>query len=430
MLDIKFIRENKNVVQETLKNRNCKFDLEQLLVLDETRRQMLQEVEELRAYQNKLSSEIQMILRGEGERVDLPHMVTQDKIEKSKEVSSRIKDLDEKFKEVNEDYQKRLLTIPNIVSLDIPVGDASNNKVVKEHGDLKKFTFSLRNHIDLGQDLDIIDFKRATKISGANFILLKKQGALLERALINFMLDLHTRDHGYAEILPPFLVNRAAMTGTGQLPNLEQDMYRLSEDDIFLIPTAEVPVTNLHSNEILEEKDLPIYYTAYTACFRREAGSYGKDTRGLMRVHQFNKVELVKFVKPQGSYDELEKLVRNACRVLELLGIPYRVVLLATGDISFAAAKCYDIEIYAPGIDKWLEVSSCSNFEDFQARRANVKYREKETGKVKFVHTLNGSGVALPRLVVAIIENYQQQDGSIVIPEILRPYLGGLDRIS
>jgi seryl-tRNA synthetase len=261
-------------------------------------------------------------------------------------------------------------------------------------------------------------------------VLFKADAAYLERALINFMLDLHTQEHGYKEVFPAFLVNRQSMLTTGQLPKLEEDMYRLKDDDLFLIPTAEVPVTNIHRDEVLEEDGLPIYYTAYTACFRREAGSYGKDTKGLMRVHQFDKVELVKFVKPQDSYAELEKLLADVCEVLELLEIPYRVVVLATGDISFAATKCYDIEIYAPGIDKWLEVSSCSNFEDFQARRGNIRYKDKESGKIKFVHTLNGSGVALARLVVAILENYQNQDGSITIPLVLRKYMAGKEKIA
>jgi len=278
--------------------------------------------------------------------------------------------------------------------------------------------------------LDIIDFNRATKITGSNFILYKGWGAKLERALINFMLDLHTSKHGYTEIFPPFLVNRASMLGTGQLPKLEEDMYKLKDDDLFLIPTAEVPVTNIFRDEILDETKLPVYYTAYTACFRREAGTYGKDTRGLIRVHQFDKVEMVKFVKPEDSYTELEKLVANAEEVLQILDIPYRVLMLATQDLSFSAAKCYDLEAYASGLDKWLEVSSCSNFESFQARRANIRFRKKEDRKVDFVHTLNGSGIALARTMAAILENYQQEDGSILIPKALRGYLDGKDRIS
>lgn len=273
--------------------------------------------------------------------------------------------------------------------------------------------------------LNILDLERSSKITGSGFILLKGPGAKLERALFCFMLDLHTREHGYTELFPPFLVNRTSMTGTGQLPKLEEDMYRTSPDDLFLVPTAEVPVTNIHRDEILSYKDLPVYYTAYTPCFRREAGSYGKDTRGIIRVHQFNKVELVKLVRPETSYDELESLLGNAEKVLQLLGLEYRVVKLSTGDMSFAAAKCYDIEVWAPGADKFLEVSSCSNFEDFQARRMNIRFRD-EDGKLRFVHTLNGSGLALPRTVIAILETYQNKDGSITIPDVLQPYMGGI----
>jgi seryl-tRNA synthetase len=324
---------------------------------------------------------------------------------------------------------KSLLVIPNIPHSSVPVGDAFCKKTVRSWGELPKFDFKPASHIELSQHLDIIDFGRAAKITGSNFILYKGWGARLERALINFMLDLHIKKHGYTEVFPPFLVNRQSMTGTGQLPKLEEDMYRLKDDDLFLIPTAEVPVTNIFRDEILNEDDLPIYYTAYTACFRREAGSYGKDTKGLIRVHQFDKVELVKFVKPENSYNELEKLVLDAEDVLQLLGLPYRVAMLATGDLSFAASICYDLEAYAAGIDLWLEVSSCSNFESFQAKRANIKFRRKDTKKLDFVHTLNGSGIALARTVVAILENYQQKDGSVVIPQALRPYLDGKERI-
>jgi seryl-tRNA synthetase len=291
------------------------------------------------------------------------------------------------------------------------------------------FDFKPKTHIELAEALDIVDFKRGAKISGSNFILYKKEGALLERALYNFMLDVHTREHGYTEVFPPVLVNPASMTGTGQLPKMKEDMYHLQADDLYLIPTAEVPVTNIHRDETLNEDDLPIRYTAYSACFRREAGSYGKDTRGLMRVHQFNKVELVKFVKPETSYDELETLLVNAETIFHKLNIPYRVLQLASGDLSFAAAKCYDIEVYAGGIDKWLEASSCSNFEDFQARRANIRFKGKENKKSALVHTLNGSGVALPRTMIAVLENYQTKEGTVVIPEVLRPYMGGLPEI-
>jgi seryl-tRNA synthetase len=312
----------------------------------------------------------------------------------------------------------------------LPRGDASNNTIVRTWGEVAKRDFKPATHIELAQNLDIIDFARAAKLTGSNWVLYKGAGARLERALINFMLDMHTTKHGYTEIFPPFLVNRASMTGTGQLPKLEEDMYRLKDDDLFLIPTAEVPVTNIFRDEVLNEEDLPIYYTAYTACFRREAGSYGKDTKGLMRVHQFDKVEMVKFVRPETSYDELEKLVGNAEAVLQALALPYRVVMLSTQDVSFAASKCYDLEAYASGMDKWLEVSSCSNFEAFQARRANIKFRKSDTKKTEYVHTLNGSGVALARTVVAILENYQQPDGSILIPEALRPYFDGAEKIT
>ncbi len=297
-------------------------------------------------------------------------------------------------------------------------------------GKPREFNFKPQNHIDIAQSLDIIDFNRATKVTGSNFILYKGLGARLERALINFMLDLHTRKHGYTEIFPPFLVNRASMMGTGQLPKLEEDMYKLKDDDLFLIPTAEVPVTNMFRDEIIDEERLPVYYAAYTACFRREAGTYGKDTKGLVRVHEFNKIEMVKFVKPEDSYNELERLVNDAEEVLQLLDIPYRVVMLATQDLSFSASKCYDLEAYAPGMDKWLEVSSCSNFESFQARRANIRFRRKESKKVEFINTLNGSGVALPRLVVALLENYQQEDGTVIVPKVLREYLDGKERIA
>ena len=304
------------------------------------------------------------------------------------------------------------------------------NQIVANWGEKPVFDFKPKTHIEIAESLDIIDFKRGTKLSGSNFILYKDLGARLERALYNFMLDLHTSQHGYREMSPPVVVNAASMTATGQLPKMKDDMYRLEGDDLYLIPTAEVPVTNIHRDEMLNEEDLPLYYTAYTTCFRREAGSYGKDTRGLVRIHQFDKVELVKFVRPESSYQELESLLGNARRVFEILKIPYRVLLLASGDMSFAAAKCYDIEVYAAGLDKWLEASSCSNFEDFQARRGNISYKGKDGKKKGFVHTLNGSGVALPRTMIAILENYQTPEGNVIIPEALRPYMGGLEIIT
>ncbi len=422
MLDIKFIRENQDLVKQSLNNRNLKLDLSALLKVDDARRQALVELEELRAKRNKANDEITGLLK---EKKD-----AKAKIYSMKEISNKIDQLEDKLKQAETELDKILLTIPNVPDSTIPIGDHSKKETVRSWGDLPKFDYQPLSHIELSQHLDIIDFNRAAKITGSNFILYKGWGAKLERALLNFMLDLHTKKHGYTEVFPPFLVNRASMTGTGQLPKLEEDMYRLKDDDLFLIPTAEVPVTNIFRDEVLDEDSLPIYYTAYTACFRREAGSYGKDTKGLMRVHQFDKVEMVKFVKPETSYDELEKLVKDAEEVLQLLGLPYRVVMLSTEDLSFSASKCYDLEAYAAGVDKWLEVSSCSNFEGFQARRANIRFRRKGTKKIDFVHTLNGSGIALARTVIAIIENYQQKDGSVIIPQVLRTYLDGKERIS
>ncbi len=421
MLDIKFIRENTDLVKKSIQDRGINLKLDTLIELDNSRRKTLSALEDLRQEKNKANSEITLLLK---EKRD-----AKPKILSMKEISNQIDTLEEKLKGIDNELEEILLTIPNIPHESVPRGDASCNQILRTFGDLPKFDFSPVTHIELSQHLGIIDFGCAGKITGSNFVLYKGWGAKLERALFNFMLDLHTSKHGYTEIFPPFLVNRASMTGTGQLPKLEEDMYRLKDDDLFLIPTAEVPLTNIFRDEILDEEDLPIYYTAYTACFRREAGSYGKDTKGLMRVHQFDKVELVKFVRPQDSYDELEKLVKDAEEVLQLLGLPYRAVVLSTQDLSFAASKCYDLEAYAAGIDKWLEVSSCSNFESFQARRANIRFRRKETKKLDFVHTLNGSGVALARTLIAILENYQQKDGSVVIPEVLRPYLDGKERI-
>ena len=421
MLDIKFIRDNRELVKEALKNRNLKLDIDELLELDEERRKLLGESEALKAERNKANDEITALMKDKKNPKDI--------IAKMKVVSQKIADFDKKVEEIDKKIAKFIYIIPNIPDKSIPVGGPESNKIVKSWGKTPTFDFNPRSHIELAGLLGIINFGVAAKISGSNFILFMGMGARLERALINFMLDLHTKKHGYTEVFPPFLVNRKSMTGTGQLPKLEEDMYKLKDDDLFLIPTAEVPVTNIHANETLDEDDLPIYYTAYTACFRREAGSYGKDTKGLVRVHQFDKVEMVKFVRPEGSFDELEKLVKDAEEVLQLLELPYRILMLATGDISFAAAKCYDIELYAPGTDAYLEVSSCSNFTDFQARRANIRYRQKESKKIAFVHTLNGSGVALPRLVVSILENYQNKDGSVRIPKALIPYMDGAEVI-
>jgi len=426
MLDIKFIRENLELVKKSIQDRRLNLDLDSFIKLDDTRRKTLIELEALRSEKNKANDEISALLK-----------VKQDakaKIAPMKIIAGKIDALEDTLREADAELDKVLLVIPNIPHSSIPVGDVTKKETVRTWGKPAVFDFKPVTHIELSQHLDIIDFSRAAKITGSNFVLYKGLGAKLERALINFMLDLHTQKHGYTEVFPPFLVNRASMTGTGQLPKLEEDMYRLKDDDLFLIPTAEVPLTNIFRDEILNEEDLPIYYTAYTACFRREAGSYGKDTKGLIRVHQFDKVEMVKFVRPETSYEELEKLVGNAEEVLQLLGLTYRVAVLSTQDLSFAASKCYDLEAYAPGIDTWLEVSSCSNFESFQARRANIKFKRAngQTGKraTEYVHTLNGSGVALARTVIAILENYQQKDGSVVIPEVLRPYFDGKERIS
>ena len=425
MLDIKFIRENLGAVKKSIQNRGMKLDIDKLISADDKKRKTLTELEALRNKKNIANNEINTLLK---EKKD-----PKPKIAEMKAVAQAIDKLEAEAKTIKSDLANLLLSVPNIPHESVPIGDETKRVSVKEWRKPRKVKFPLQTHYTLCENLDIIDFKRASKITGSNFILFKGAGARLERALYNFMLDLHTKKHGYTEVFPPFLVNRASMTGTGQLPKLEEDMYRLKDDDLFLIPTAEVPVTNIFRDEVLDEKDLPKYFTAYTACFRREAGSYGKDTKGLTRVHQFDKVELVKFVRPETSFDELEELLKNAEKVLQLLGLPYRVASLPTGDISFAASKCYDIEAYAPGQNTWLEVSSCSNFTDFQARRANIKYRRTtDNGRrtTEYVHTLNGSGVALARTVIAILENYQEKNGSITIPKVLRRYMDGAKRIA
>ena len=423
MLDLKFIRENTDVVCQALENKKEKAELDKLLDLDKQRRDLLCKGEKLKAELNKASEEIACLVK---EKQPPP----KDKIEQNRSLSQQIKEIDTRAAAAEQELLGLQLSIPNIPHESVPVGpDETFNKIVRTWGKEPEFDFKAQNHVELGQKLDILDFPRAAKITGSGFSLYKGAGARLERALINFMLDMHTKKHGYTEISPPFLVNRKSMIGTGQLPKLEEDMYKLSGEDFFLIPTAEVPVTNIHSQEILKEQDLPVYYTAYTPCFRREAGSYGKDTKGLIRIHQFDKVEMVKFVKPKDSYKELESLVENAEEVLQALGLCYRVSVLATGDLSFAASKCYDLEAWAPGTKAWLEVSSCSNFEDFQARRANIKYKPSQGGKTSFVHTLNGSGVALPRIVICLLETYQRADNSIGIPEALRPFMDGQETI-
>ena len=421
MLDLKFIRENVDLVKKSVKNRGMEVDIDRLLAIDDRRKAIQKQLDELRHKHKQENKEIPE-LRKRGEDVSL-------KIKESKKLSQQIDFLEKQLKDAEEELKQMLLIIPNIPHESVPIGpDASYNKIAKEWGKPPEFDFKPLTHIEIGEHLDIVDFQRASRMTGSNFVLFKGAGARLVRALINFMLDLHTQKHGYKEIWPPLLVNRKSMTGTGQLPKLEEDMYRLKDDDYFLIPTAEVPVTNIHREEILEEDRLPIYYTAYTPCFRREAGSYGKETRGLIRVHQFDKVELVKIVKPEDSWEEHEKLLQDAEEVLQLLGLHYRVVVLSTGDLSFAASKCYDIELWAPGLERWLEVSSCSNFTDFQARRSGMKFRRKD-GTLTYPHTLNGSGVAFARLIISLLETYQQKDGSVIIPETLRPYMDGLSKI-
>jgi len=423
MLDIKFIRENPELVQKGLAAKRSKLNISEFLALDQERRQLLTELERLKSEKNQISGKIAIMMK---ERQNPKEIIEQQKV-----LSQKIAELEPKVEELDKKHSYVLYTIPNIPHESVPVSAGpEGNKVVKEHGVIPTFSFQPKSQMELGSSLDILDFGRAAKISGSGFALYKGLGARLERALIGFMLDLHTKKHGYTEIFPPYLVNRRTMTGTGQLPLMEEDMYALKHDELFLIPTAEVPVTNMHSDEVFDEEALPVCYTAYTACFRREAGSYGKDTKGLTRVHQFDKVELVKFVKPETSWDEHEKLLKDAEEVLQLLELPYRILLLSTGDMSFAAAKCYDIELWAPGTNKWLEVSSCSNFVDFQARRANIKYKGKQMKKPEYVHTLNGSGVALARLVIAILEIYQNSDGTVRVPKALQPYMDGLTVIT
>ncbi|MGZ3605421.1 MAG: serine--tRNA ligase [Thermodesulfobacteriota bacterium] len=422
MLEAKYIREHLDEVRERLALRGQAINLDQFVLIDGERRKTIQDWERLRALQKKVSDEVSKRKR-EGEDAS-------DLIEEMRKVSRDLKGLDGMVEEKEKVLQDFLLIIPNLPHASVPVGkDPSDNVEVKRWGEIPKFDFEPKPHWDLGEELGILDFKNGAKITGARFTLYWDLGAKLERALINFMLDLHTQEHGYREVLPPFMVNRTTMTGTGQLPKFEEELFKVEGTDYFLIPTAEVPVTNIHQDEVLEEKVLPLYYTAYTPCFRKEAGSYGKDTRGLIRQHQFNKVELVKFTKPEDSYDELEKLLSDAEEVLKRLRLPYRVVNLCTGDLGFSASKTYDIEVWLPGQDTFKEISSCSNFEDFQARRAKIRYRISGKSKTEYVHTLNGSGLAVGRTLVAILENYQQADGSVIIPEVLRSYLYGVEKI-
>ncbi len=421
MLDIKYLRENFEAAEKALATRSGKVDLSGFKVLDQQRRELLSEVETLKAEKNKVSGLI-------GRTKDKGQV--QGEIARMKDVSAQIKGLDDQLREVADQLSELLMGVPNIPHEQSPVG-ASEEDNVETHvwGEKPSFTFTPKAHWDIGEDLGILDFERGSKLSGARFCVYFGAGARLERALINFMLDLHTGEHGYTETLPPFLVNRASMTGTGQLPKFESDLFHTEGVDLFLIPTAEVPVTNLHRDEILAEKDLPLCYAAYTPCFRKEAGSHGKDTRGLIRQHQFNKVEMVKFTRPEDSDAELEKLLLNAEKVLQLLQLPYRVVDLCTGDIGFSAARTFDIEVWLPGQECYREISSCSTFGDFQARRASIRFRREGAKKPELVHTLNGSGLAIGRTLLAVLENYQQEDGSVVIPDVLKPYMGGLEKI-
>ena len=423
MLDLKFVREHFEEVKEKIGRRGQAIDWDFFATLDAERRAIIQEAEGLRAQRNWVND---LIATKKRKKEDASAEISQ-----MKEVSNRIKELESQLSEKEDSLRERMMVIPNIPHESVVVGQGdAENKEMRKWGEKPIFSFQPKAHWDIGEELDILDFNRGAKITGARFTLYKGMGARLERALINFMLDLHTTQHGYCEVLPPFMVNRKSMTGTGQLPKFEDDLFKLCDPDYFLIPTAEVPVTNIHQDEILAEDDLPLYYTAYTPCFRKEAGSYGKDTRGLIRQHQFNKVELVKFATPETSYEELEKLTRDAEKVLQLLNIPYRVVMLCTGDLGFSASLTYDLEAWLPGQGAYKEISSCSDFEDFQARRANIRYRPRNKKGTEFVHTLNGSGLAVGRTLVAILENYQNEDGSVTIPEVLRPYMGGAERIT
>lgn len=422
MLDIKRIREDFDGVKKAVESRGKgDFGIDQVRDLDIERRKLLAEVEQMKNQQSTSSRQIP-VLKKEGKD-------TTELMAEMKALSEKIKVLDGQVSEVETKLREALLNIPNTPYKDVQEGaDDSDNVELRKWGEPREFDFEQKAHWDIGTDLDILDFERATKIAGTRFTVYKGLGARLERAVINFMLNLHTEEHGFTEILPPFMVNRDAMIGTGQLPKFEDDMFHVPAKDFFLIPTAEVPVTNLRMNEIIDEAELPIYYTAYTPCFRKEAGSAGRDTRGLIRQHQFNKVEMVKFVKPETSYEELETLTAAAEDVLQKLNIPYRVVRLSTGDLGFSSAMTYDIEVWMPSYGRYVEISSCSNFENFQARRGNIRFRPAEKGKPEFVHTLNGSGLAVGRTVAAILENYQQEDGSVVIPEALRGFMG-VDKI-
>lgn len=417
MLDLKFVRNNPDQIKAALNKRGTTVGLDNFLALEEQRRQKLVLVEQLKNRRNTVSEEIGRLKK---QGTDAEDMVLE-----MRQVSQQIKEMDDELKQIEEQLSGILLTIPNIPDESVPVGLSEDDNVeVRRWGDPRQFDFEPLAHWDIGENLSILDFERAAKVTGARFTFYKGLGARLERAVINFYLDLHTREHGYTEVFPPFMVNRDSMTGTGQLPKFEEDAFRIDSVDYFLIPTAEVPVTNLYRDEILDGDKLPIYHAAYSACFRAEAGAHGRDTRGLIRQHQFNKVELVKFSLPENSFDELEKLTANAERALQVLELPYRVISLCSGDLGFSSAKTYDIEVWLPSYNAYKEISSCSNFVDYQARRANIRFRRDPKAKPEFVHTLNGSGLAVGRTVAAILENYQQPDGSVLIPKALQPYMG------
>ncbi len=423
MLDLKYVRANPDRVREMIRNRGYDLDISRFEALDRKRRERLTELEELRHRRNRVSGEI-AAMKKNGEDAG-------ERIAEMKQVAGLIKEKEKELPGLMAEFDRILMMVPNMPHESVPVGkDEKDNPVIRTCGEIRDMDFEPVPHWQIGETLGILDFPRAAKIAGTRFALYRGAGARLERALINFMLDIHTREHGYTEVLPPFLVNTAAMTGTGQLPKFKEDLFKIENRDLYLIPTAEVPVTNIYREEILEEASLPIYHVAYTPCFRSEAGSHGKDTRGLTRQHQFNKVELVKFAIPETSYDELEKLTDNAEEILRRLGLPYRVICLCTGDLGFSAAKTYDLEVWLPGQRIYREISSCSNFCDFQARRAGIRFRREGKSGTEFVHTLNGSGLAIGRTVIAILENFQQADGSVVIPDALRPYMGGAESIT
>jgi seryl-tRNA synthetase len=423
MLDIKYLRKNIDFIRQKMNERGQKIDFDRFIALDAKRRDILQSVETLRNERNSVSKQVGELKKKKADASAL--------IEKMSDVSAKIKEYDESLRVTEEELNAFVMIVPNVQHESVPMGHGSeDNQIVHIWGEKHVFSFEPKQHFELGESLNILDFARGAKITGARFTVYRGAGAAMERALVSFMLDLHVEKHGYTEVLTPFMVNAESMTGTGQLPKFKEDLFKIEGMEYYLIPTAEVPVTNIYREEILEEDKLPIYLVAYSPCFRSEAGSYGKDTRGLIRQHQFNKVEMVKFSQPETSYDELEKLTANAEEVLEKLGIAYRTVCLCTADLGFSSAKTYDVEAWMPGQNTYREISSCSNFEDFQARRASIRFRRVDNGKVDFVHTLNGSGLAVGRTVVAILENYQQADGSVLIPEALRPYMRGLERIT